>query len=48
MITYDASRRAFLIASMGLAAAEIARPHATQTITAGQAIDRIKANVGIP
>ncbi len=49
MITYNSSRRTFLIASVGLAAAKIARPlEAAQTITAGQIIDRIKANVGIP
>lgn len=48
MNTYDASRRAFLIASMGMAATKLARPSAAQTIAAGQVIDRIKANVGIP
>ena len=48
MITHASSRRAFLLASMGLAAARIARPQAAQTLTAGQVIDRIKANVGIP
>jgi putative NIF3 family GTP cyclohydrolase 1 type 2 len=48
MITCVASRRAFLLASMGLAAARIARPQAAQTLTAGQVIERIKANVGIP
>src|SRR5262245_20177782 len=42
------SRRAFLLASMGLAASRIARPQAAQTPTAGQVIERIKANVGIP
>ena len=39
------SRRTFLLGSMGLAATTFAAP---QTITAGQIIDRIKANVGIP
>ncbi len=39
------SRRTFLLGSMGLAATSFAAP---QTITAGQVIDRIKANVGIP
>ena len=39
------SRRAFLLGSMGLAATSLAAP---QTLTAGQVIDRIKANVGIP
>jgi putative NIF3 family GTP cyclohydrolase 1 type 2 len=48
MITHAASRRDFLLASMGLAAARIARPQAAQTLTAGQVIERIKANVGIP
>jgi putative NIF3 family GTP cyclohydrolase 1 type 2 len=48
MITLAASRRDFLLTSMGLAAARIARPQAAQTLTAGQVIDRIKANVGIP
>src|SRR3712207_2913768 len=48
MITYNSSRRSFLIASMSLAAAGIARPQASPTITAGQIIDRIKANIGIP
>jgi putative NIF3 family GTP cyclohydrolase 1 type 2 len=48
MNTYDASRRTFLIASMSLATASIVRPQAAQTITAGQIIDRIKTNVGIP
>jgi putative NIF3 family GTP cyclohydrolase 1 type 2 len=45
MITHAPSRRAFLLASMGLAAARIAP---AQTLTAGQVIERIKANVGIP
>lgn len=48
MSTYDTSRRSFLIAAMGLAAAKITRPQAAQTITAGRVIDRIKAQVGIP
>ncbi|MDQ3686503.1 MAG: Nif3-like dinuclear metal center hexameric protein, partial [Acidobacteriota bacterium] len=49
MTTNDTSRRAFLIASMGLAAAKIVRPSGSpQTITAGQVIERIKAQVGIP
>jgi len=46
--THAASRRAFLLASMGLVATRIARPQAAQTLTAGQVIERIKANVGIP
>lgn len=48
MNTYEASRRAFLIVSMGMAATKLARPSTAQTIAAGQVIDRIKANVGIP
>src|SRR5215813_10108243 len=48
MITHAASRRAFLLASMGLAATRIARPQAAQALTAGQVIEHIKANVGIP
>jgi putative NIF3 family GTP cyclohydrolase 1 type 2 len=48
MSTFDASRRAFLIASIGLAATQVARPQTAQAITAGQVIERIKANVGIP
>ncbi len=48
MTTYDASRRTFLLTSMGLAAAKLARPQASRPLTAGQVIDRIKANVGIP
>ena len=42
-----ASRRTFLLGSMGLAASQIAPAQAT-TITAGQIIERIKAKVGIP
>src|SRR5215467_12026990 len=48
MGTYDTSRRTFLLASLGFAATKIARPQRSQTITAGQVIERIKANVGIP
>lgn len=49
MITSDTSRRAFLIASIGLAAAKSVRPaEAAPALAAGQVIDRIKANVGIP
>jgi putative NIF3 family GTP cyclohydrolase 1 type 2 len=48
MITHAVSRRSFLLASMGVAAAKIAHSQGTQTLTAGQVIDRIKANVGIP
>lgn len=48
MMTDNLSRRTFLVASMGLSAAKIVRPQSAQTLTAGQVIDRIKANVGIP
>jgi putative NIF3 family GTP cyclohydrolase 1 type 2 len=48
MTTVNASRRTFLIASMGLAAVKFARPQAVPSLTAGQIIDRIKTNVGIP
>jgi putative NIF3 family GTP cyclohydrolase 1 type 2 len=48
MNTYDASRRAFLLGSVGLAAAQLGRAQGAQPLTAGQVIDRIKANVGIP
>lgn len=41
---FTTSRRTFLLGSMGLAATSFATP---QIITAGQVIDRIKANVGI-
>ena len=45
MFNNHTSRRAFLRYSIGLAAASFAHP---QTLTAGQVLDRIKANVGIP
>ena len=45
MNDFIASRRTFLLGSMGLAATSLAAP---QTITAGQILDRIKAQVGIP
>ncbi len=45
MNDYTTSRRTFLLGSMGLAATTLASP---QTLTAGQVIDRIKAQVGIP
>jgi putative NIF3 family GTP cyclohydrolase 1 type 2 len=48
MNTYNSSRRTFLIASMSLVTASMVRAQAAQTITAGQIIDRIKTNVGIP
>ena len=48
MITGHASRRTFLKASLSLAVTNIISPYRPQVITAGQIIDRIKANVGIP
>ena len=45
MNDFTASRRTFLLGSMGIAATALATP---QTITAGQILDRIKAQVGIP
>jgi putative NIF3 family GTP cyclohydrolase 1 type 2 len=48
MGTHDASRRTFLFTMVSLAAADIARPQVARTITAGQVIERIQANVGIP
>jgi putative NIF3 family GTP cyclohydrolase 1 type 2 len=48
MIIDNLSRRSFLLASSGLVAASGPIPRATQTLTAGQVIDRIKASVGIP
>jgi putative NIF3 family GTP cyclohydrolase 1 type 2 len=48
MNTFEASRRTFLLTSVGLAAAQLARPQNAPPLTAGQVIDRIKANVGIP
>lgn len=48
MIIDNTSRRAFLLASMGLVTAKVTGSQAAQALTAGQVIDRIKANVGIP
>lgn len=48
MNLYDLSRRSFLRTSLGLASAQLASAQAAQTLNAGQVIDRIKANVGIP
>jgi putative NIF3 family GTP cyclohydrolase 1 type 2 len=48
MITHNESRRSFIMASLGLAVAGRAIPRMSQTLTAGQVIERIKANVGIP
>lgn len=48
MNTYAQSRRSFLLTSMGLAASKLVQAQTTQTLSAGQIIDRIKANVGIP
>jgi putative NIF3 family GTP cyclohydrolase 1 type 2 len=48
MNTFEASRRSFLLTSIGLAAAQIGRSQAGAQLTAGQVIERIKTNVGIP
>jgi putative NIF3 family GTP cyclohydrolase 1 type 2 len=48
MASHELSRRAFLAGSMAFGTAELVRPRAARTITAGEVIDRIKANVGIP
>lgn len=48
MKDFTASRRTFLLGSMGLAATKLVYPQAASTLTAGQVIDRIKAQVGIP
>lgn len=42
------SRRTFLMASLGLTVASVARPLSLPSLTVGQVIDRVKANVGIP
>jgi putative NIF3 family GTP cyclohydrolase 1 type 2 len=47
--TNTVSRRSILLAGAGLTTAAVATPQgAAATLTAGQVIDRIKANVGIP
>ena len=43
-----ASRRTFLMASLGLSAVSVIRPASRQALTVGQVIDRIKTNVAIP
>ena len=43
-----ASRRTFLIASLGLSTVSFIRPASRQSLTVGQVIDRIKTNVAIP
>src|SRR5262245_20039084 len=48
MNTYDVSRRSFLLTFIGLTAMRLAHAQTPQPLTAGQVIDRIKANVGIP
>ncbi|HZS03613.1 MAG TPA: Nif3-like dinuclear metal center hexameric protein [Blastocatellia bacterium] len=48
MNTCDLPRRTFLLASIGLTATQFARSQPAESLTAGQVIDRIKANVGIP
>lgn len=48
MNNYDASRRTFLLASIGLTATQLAHSQTAPPLTAGQVIDRIKANIGLP
>jgi putative NIF3 family GTP cyclohydrolase 1 type 2 len=48
MNSYHAARRTFLLTSLGLAATKLMRAQTAPTLTAGQIIERIKANVGIP
>ncbi len=48
MSIYEGSRRSFLLASMGFAATSLVRAQTGSSLTAGQVIDRIKTNVGIP
>lgn len=49
MSAHDPSRRTFLMASVGIAAAAAGRPAVgAAELTAGQVIERIKANVGVP
>lgn len=48
MNNYHVSRRTFLMTSIGLTATQLAHSQTAQALTAGQVIDRIKANVGIP
>lgn len=48
MTSYRASRRGFLMTSLGLAATTLVRATPAEPITVGQVIDRIKGNVGIP
>lgn len=45
---YPASRRTFLLASLGLTATKLVRAQTSPPFTAGGVIERIKANVGIP
>ncbi|QIP12150.1 hypothetical protein G8759_05640 [Spirosoma aureum] len=48
MTPYYPSRRTFLMTTLGLAAARTLRATPYQSLTAGQVIERIKTNVGIP
>src|SRR2546423_14049955 len=49
MPTDNFSRRGLLFAGAGLAAAQMGRAQTNASaVTAGQVIDRIKANVGVP
>ncbi len=47
MTPYEASRRTFLLSSLGFTATQLVRGQNAPSLTAGQVIDRIKANVGI-
>lgn len=48
MNDFTTSRRTFLLGSIGLAGTKLVYPQTGSTLTAGQVIDRIKAQVGIP
>jgi len=48
MDSHDLSRRTFLYGGLGLAATAAFPQPVSAPLTAGQIIDRIKANVGIP
>lgn len=48
MTTNRSSRRSFLKTSLALTAVPLFRPGSAESLTTGQVIDRIKANVGIP
>lgn len=48
MIPNDISRRTFLVGLASLTTASVASSQSVQVLTAGQVIDRIKANIGVP